>query len=67
MLAASEIAIGLAVLVLYVLTIPVLWRGIRRAAPGAWLANRLNAEYAMLSHIALLIVGVSLVLLGVLG
>ncbi len=67
MLAASEIVVGLAVLVLYAGTIPLLWRGVRHAAAGAWLADRLNAEYAILAHMALLIFGVSLVLAGALG
>lgn len=59
--------VGAAVLVLYVFTFVPLRRLIRSARRGARIANSINAEYVMMAHLLLLIIGASLILDSILG
>jgi hypothetical protein len=59
-----ETTIGVALLALYLVLVPVLFRLVRSPAGPAWCRTGLPAEALMLTHIALLVAGVILVVLG---
>lgn len=58
---------GAGALVVYFLSFAPLRRLIRSARRGAWIANSINAEYVMMAHLLLLIIGASLVADSILG
>jgi hypothetical protein len=59
-----ETTVGVALLALYLLLLPVLYRLVRSPKGPAWCRTGLTAEALMLTHIAVLIAGVIMVVLG---
>ncbi|MGE0725785.1 MAG: hypothetical protein AB7O45_15505 [Alphaproteobacteria bacterium] len=59
-----ETTAGLAILVAWVLGLPVLWKTIARKGHSGVLRSNAAIEAAMIAHIALLLTGITLVLLG---
>lgn len=59
-----ETTAGIALIVLYVATIPLLWRAVPRAGRPGLLRRDGLVEAAMLAHIATLLTGGVLILLG---
>lgn len=63
-MATAEFIAGLALLVLWIATAPLLYRTVRAPDRAAWLRDVVNVEYLLLAHIGILVTGTCLIIDG---